>query len=187
MSQREPGAVEQPKAARAAAVKVVAAWIALPLSLLSTGGSSAWWEAWVYCAVVLVPMTIFVAYVTKRDPEFIARRTRLREKERTQRRVVGWGAPVLLAAWVIPGLDHRFGWSHPPAAAVIAALAVTLGAYLVILRVFVENRWAGAPLRLTRTSKSSQQDRTPSCGTRCTRARRSCSWRRRSRSDRGGP
>ena len=34
-------------------------------------------------------------------------------------------------------------WPDPPPAMVVAALILSLGAYLMILRVFLENRWAG--------------------------------------------
>jgi protein-S-isoprenylcysteine O-methyltransferase Ste14 len=134
---------DRPAVARAAAVKVVAAWILLPLFFLATGGDLAWWNAWAYCAVLLVPMTAFVAYMARHDPEFIVRRSTMREKERTQRWVQVVGMPLMSAALVIPGLDHRFGWSHPPLAVVVAALAISLAGYLAAVRVFLENRWAG--------------------------------------------
>ncbi len=54
---------DRPAVARAAAVKVVAAWVLLPLFFLATGGDLAWWNAWAYCAVLLVPMTAFIAYM----------------------------------------------------------------------------------------------------------------------------
>jgi protein-S-isoprenylcysteine O-methyltransferase Ste14 len=108
-----------------------------------TGGSLAWWQAWVYCAVILVPATVFIVHKARHDPDFIARRSRLREKERTQRRVLAWGYPPYLASVITPGLDHRFGWSAPPTALVLTAMAIALGSYLAILRVFRENRWAG--------------------------------------------
>jgi len=129
--------------ARSAAVKVAAAWILLPLFFLATGGDLAWWNAWTYCAGLLVPMTVFIVHMARHDPEFIVRRSTVREKERTQRWVQVVGTPFLLAALVIPGLDHRFGWSSVPLAAVVGALALSLGGYLVVVRVFLENRWAG--------------------------------------------
>ncbi len=134
---------ESTEAAKKAAVRVVLAWILLPLFFLATGGSLTWWQAWVYSALLLVPMTVFVAWMVRRDPEFLARRFQMREKEKTQRRVLAWGYPFLLASFIVPGLDHRFGWSAPPLAAVILALILSLAGYLVILRVFLENRWAG--------------------------------------------
>jgi protein-S-isoprenylcysteine O-methyltransferase Ste14 len=126
-----------------AAVKVAAAWILLPLFFLATGGDLAWWNAWIYCAVLLVPMTLFIAHMARHDPEFIARRSMMREKEKTQRWVQVVGTPLLLAALAIPGLDRRLGWSCVPLAAVAGAFALALVGYLVVVRVFLENRWAG--------------------------------------------
>jgi protein-S-isoprenylcysteine O-methyltransferase Ste14 len=51
--------------------------------------------------------------------------------------------PFHLATLAIPGFDHRHGSSDVPVAAVIAALTLSLAGFLLILRVFVENRWAG--------------------------------------------
>jgi len=54
-----------------------------------------------------------------------------------------WGGPLMLALYVMPGLDRRFGWSDPPPAAVVAAQALVLASYLATLWVFLVNRWAG--------------------------------------------
>jgi protein-S-isoprenylcysteine O-methyltransferase Ste14 len=136
-------AARSPTVARAAAVKVAAVWVLLPLFFLATGGDLAWWNAWAYCAVLLVPMTVFIFHMARHDPDFIVRRTTVREKERTQRWVQLVGMPLMLGALMIPGLDHRFGWSHPPLGVVVAALAIWLAGYLAVVRVFLENRWAG--------------------------------------------
>jgi protein-S-isoprenylcysteine O-methyltransferase Ste14 len=129
--------------ARRAYVRLALAAVSLPLFFLVTGGSLGWWEAWVYCLLLLAPMTLFVARMTRTDPEFLERRLTMKEKERTQRRVVSWGSPLILALFVLPGLDRRFGWSHAPLGAVVAAQALALTSYLAVLAVFVANRWAG--------------------------------------------
>lgn len=126
-----------------AVIKVTAAWVILPLFLLGTAGDPLWWPVWAYCACLLVPMTIFMIHMARHDPEFLARRSTLREKERTQRLLIAWGTPLMVAVLAVPGLDHRYGWSHPPTVAVVAALAVSLAGYLAVVRVFQENRWAG--------------------------------------------
>jgi protein-S-isoprenylcysteine O-methyltransferase Ste14 len=51
-------------------------------------------------------------------------------------------------AWVILPLfflvvGRSLGWSEPPMAAVVAALGLSLGGYIMVLRVFLENGWAG--------------------------------------------
>ena len=130
-------------ARRKTLVRVALVWIALPLFFLATGGSLGWWEAWAYCGLLLVPMTCFLAHVARTDPDFLARRFTMKEKEQTQRRIVSWGAPVAAALFVLPGLDRRFGWSEPPLAAVVVAQVLSLAGYLGVLAVFNANRWAG--------------------------------------------
>ena len=124
-------------------VKLLAGWITLPLFFLASGGSLMWWQAWVYCAVLLVPMTIFVVYMMRRDPQFLARRLKVREADKTQRRIQLWGSPISFAMLILPGIDYRLGWSSPPLALQIIAMVFALLGYLAVLRVFIENRWAG--------------------------------------------
>jgi protein-S-isoprenylcysteine O-methyltransferase Ste14 len=136
-----------------AVTRVLAAWIVLPLLFLATGGTLKWWEAWVYCVLILVPMTSFAIWIARRDPAFFERRFKVKEKEQAQRRIQAWGAPFLAAAFVVPGLDHRFCWSDPPPAVIIVAMVVSVGAYLVVLRVFMENRWAGRTIETSAEQK----------------------------------
>jgi protein-S-isoprenylcysteine O-methyltransferase Ste14 len=113
-----PQAVPSVETRRRAAARLALAWVLFPLFFLVTGGSLGWWQAWVYCGLVLVPMTVF-------------------------------GLPVTLALFILPGLDHRFGWSRPPLALVIAAQALALASYLALLRVLAVNRWAGRTIETT--------------------------------------
>lgn len=137
------GALSKAKT-RKASLRMAFAWLLMPLFFLVTGGSIAWWEAWVYCLLVLVPMTLFVARMVRVDPEFLERRFTMKEKEQTQRRVVSWGSGLILALYVLPGLDRRFGWSaEPPLVVVVGAQVLALASYLAILKVFAANRWAG--------------------------------------------
>jgi serine/threonine protein phosphatase PrpC/protein-S-isoprenylcysteine O-methyltransferase Ste14 len=129
--------------ATGAILRLASFWLILPLFFLITGGSIAWWNAWIYCALLLGPMSFFFIYMIKRDPEFIARRLKFREKERPQRRVIAFGFPLLLASLIIPGLDLRFGWSPVPTLFSASAMISVFLGYLLILRVFLENRWAG--------------------------------------------
>jgi protein-S-isoprenylcysteine O-methyltransferase Ste14 len=147
------GGTEAKGTAGKALIRIVGGWIFLPLFFLVTGGSFRWWEAWVWCAVVLVPLTLFAVWMMRKDPDFIARRLKMRERERPQRRILAIGVPFYVGVLVLPGLDHRFGWSAIPAAVAVAALGLSLGSYLMILRVFVENRWAGRTVEVCEGQK----------------------------------
>jgi len=143
MAEDQTSGVDEKSAARKAFAALIGSWIFLPAFFLTSGRSLDWWGAWAWCAVVLVPSTIFGLRMFRKDPAFIIRRMKMREKQKTQRRIAAIGIPFYLAALALPGLDRRFGWSEIPAAAVIAGLALSLAGYLLILRVFSENRWAG--------------------------------------------
>lgn len=119
------------------------AWLLLPAFFLLTGGSLGWWEAWAYCAVVLVPMSFFVAWAARAAPELLQRRLKLKEGQAEQRRLLSWSSPVFVALFLLPGLDHRFGWSRVPVAIEVAALVLSLVGYLGVLGVFRANPWAG--------------------------------------------
>jgi len=112
------------------------------LVLFLPAGTLRYWEAWVYLAILLIPMFFVMRYFLKHDPAFLARRMRMREKETPQRRISALSIPCFLLIFVLPGLDHRFGWSAMPVAVVLAADLLVLLGYAVILRVFRENRYA---------------------------------------------
>jgi protein-S-isoprenylcysteine O-methyltransferase Ste14 len=137
------GGIDVKIAARKWLFALVGSWVLLPASFLIMGRSLGWWQAWVWCAVLLVPMTVFGVWKARTDPDFIDRRLKMREKERPQQRLGAIGFPFHAAALALPGFDHRYGWSEVPMAAVIAALALSLAGFLLVLRVFAENRWAG--------------------------------------------
>lgn len=141
MSGDKPDSPEPNRKPRLAPI-LAAAWVGLPLFFLVTGGSLDWWQAWAYCVVILPSMTGFVLYLGARDPEFLSRRLKVREKEKTQRLIQSGGAIAFLASAVLPGLDHRLGWSRVPFAAAIVALILVEATYLAIARVFLVNRWA---------------------------------------------
>lgn len=130
-------------AARKALFALISSWVLLPAFFLIMGRSLDWWQAWVWCAALLVPMTIFGLWKARTDPDFIDRRLKIREQKQAQRRLGAIGFPFHAAALALPGFDHRYGWSEVPMTAVIAALALSLAGFLLVLRVFGENRWAG--------------------------------------------
>jgi len=102
----------------------------------------AYWEAWLYLAVILIPVLFVGSYLLKHAPDLLERRMRMREKEAKQRSILTLSFPLFLLAYLLPGFDHWFGWSNvPPAVVIITDLIVLLG-YGLIFLVFRENRYA---------------------------------------------
>ena len=176
----------RPRVAGAAAIKVIGAWLVLPLFFLATGGDLAWWEAWTYCAVVLVPMTGFVVYTARHDPAFITRRSTVHEKEPAQRLVLACGVPLLLAALAIPAsITASAGRTRPHLRSSQRSPPLWPVTWPSCASSW-ENRWAGRTIETYAGQQVISTGPDASSATRCTPARRRSTWRRRSRSGRGG-
>lgn len=120
----------------------------LGLFLFLSAGTFAYWQAWAYVAVLGLSSLSFIAYYLKVDPGLIAGRMKVREKEREQRRIQQFSLLLFVAAFVIPGLDRRYGWSAVPVGAVLAADVMILLGYVVFTRVMRENRYASRVIEI---------------------------------------
>lgn len=115
---------------------------ALFAMFLLPAGTWAYWEAWVYLAILLVPMMLATAYLLKNNPELLERRLRWREKQRAQRLIIPLANTYLLLAFLVPGFDRRWDWSQVSTTVVIVADLVVLLGYAICLLVLRENRYA---------------------------------------------
>jgi len=135
-------AEEQKKLRKKIALLVPAVFLGLGLIFFVPAGTLDYWEAWVYCAVLLVPCVFVLTYLLRKDPELLARRIRLNEKEPAQRRIIRTSGLIFFTGFLIPGLDHRFGWSDIPVEAVLAANVLVIVGYALVFLVFKENPFA---------------------------------------------
>lgn len=110
--------------------------------LFLPAGTFTYWEAWLYVAVFFVPVTLVLIYLLRHDPALLERRLKARESKPGQGLVVESGAICYLLTYLLPGLDHRFGWSDVPAPAAIAGDAVFLLSYGLFFLVLRENSYA---------------------------------------------
>ena len=122
--------------------RAVPAFIILPLLFFVPAGTFNYWEAWVYIISLLIPMTAVFIYLIKNDPELLERRMKLKEKEKEQKLIIKASYPVFLLAFILPGLDHRFGWSNVSPAVVILALFCYFVGYILFFLVLRANSYA---------------------------------------------
>ncbi len=119
--------------------------LALPVMmalLFLPAGTFAYWEAWTYLAVVYAPLTLAAFWLLKNSPDVLARRMKLREREQIQVGIVSVAGVLMIAAFVLPGFDHRWGWSDVPVPLVVFADAIVLASYLLVFRVQQVNAYA---------------------------------------------
>jgi protein-S-isoprenylcysteine O-methyltransferase Ste14 len=121
--------------------------------LFLPAGTLKFWEAWVFVVIMFLPAIIFSVYYLKHDPQLVERRLQSEEKVKEQKVVMKVGAVIIVAAFLIPGLDHRFGWTRELAGDVptwlkIAAQALVMGGYLLSYWVIDVNRFASRTIQV---------------------------------------
>ncbi|MHB8120246.1 MAG: methyltransferase family protein [Methanothrix sp.] len=112
-----------------------------------------YWQGWLYWAVLFVPMFFVVLYFLNRDPEFLERRMRYKEKEREQAAIIVVGIVIFIAGIAVIGLDLYYSWSIVPAVAVIAADAVSLIGYSIIFLAYRENSYASHIIEVEKSQR----------------------------------
>ncbi|MFH1247325.1 MAG: isoprenylcysteine carboxylmethyltransferase family protein [Candidatus Micrarchaeota archaeon] len=134
-------------------LRFVLAAIVLGLFFFLTAGTINYWQAWLYCAVILIPVIFVVAYFLKNDPAFLERRMRMKEKIKQQKQIIKFSTILFAAMFILPGLDIRFGWSNVPSIISIIANAIVLASYLFIFLVFKENTYASRIIEVEKNQK----------------------------------
>jgi protein-S-isoprenylcysteine O-methyltransferase Ste14 len=139
------------------------AWLALAalaaamgLLLFVPAGTVKYWQAWVYLAVFTGASAWVTANLARRDPALLERRLRggpTAEKRPTQRLIMLFTSIGFAALLVVPGLDHRFGWSTMPPDAVGAGDVLVVVGFCLISLVYRENTFTSATIEVADNQK----------------------------------
>ncbi len=114
-------------------------------------GSFRFWQGWAYIIISLAFAFSAFGYFYKHDPQLIERRLRRGWRQETvpeQKLIMKLVLVIWLIAFLIPGLDHRFGWSHMPLWLTILALALVLCGLLMVFWVLKSNSFAASTIRV---------------------------------------
>jgi protein-S-isoprenylcysteine O-methyltransferase Ste14 len=123
-------------------VRFLAGLFLVGCMLFLPAGTLRYWEAWLYMALLFVPVAVVGGVLFIKDPELLERRLRTQEREAPQKKVIAASSLVLLSVYLIPGFDRRYDWSTvSPTLVLLADILVLLG-YLLFVLTIKENRYA---------------------------------------------
>ena len=126
------------------------------LLLFIPAGSVRYWEGWVYLSIFTTASIITTVYLMITDRALLERRMkggRTAETRPAQRLIMLIVSICFVALLVVPGLDHRFGWSRVPAAVIaLGNLMVAAGFFLIVL-VYRENTFTSATVEIAAGQK----------------------------------
>ena len=104
-------------------------------------GTFAYWQGWLLICILFIPMFIAGLVMMKKSPELLWKRLNLKEEQDEQKVVILLSGLMFLAAFIVAGLNYRFGWILLPAWVSYAAAAVFLAAYALYAEVLRENAY----------------------------------------------
>lgn len=115
--------------------------ILIGLLLFLPAGSFAYWNAWLFMAVLFVPMFLAGIVMMVKTPELLRKRLNAREREAEQGTVVKLSGIMFILGFVVAGLNFRYGWMILPDCVSWAGAAVFLLAYALYAEVLRENTY----------------------------------------------
>lgn len=131
-------------------VRLIGGAVVLGVTLFLAAGTVRYWQAWIFLFLLFGSMTTVLIILFLKDPDLLERRMKAKEKERAQKRIQALIAPVLMAVWLIPGFDVRWGWSSVPVPVVVLADALFLVGYIFFFRVLRSNSYAARVVEVER-------------------------------------
>jgi len=133
---------------RIALVRFSAGAVVLGAMFFVPAGTLRYWEAWLFLATLFVPMAFVARYLLRNDPALLERRMRHGEERTPQKAIVKATSALWLLTFLIPGFDHRFGWSSVPTWLVALSDALVLAGYLIFFLTVRENSFAARTIRV---------------------------------------
>ena len=109
--------------------------------LFLSAGSLHYWQGWLLMGILFIPMFCAGLVMVVKNPELLRKRLNAREGEKEQKTVVRFSGLLFFAAFVIAGLNWRFGWCVLPDWAVWVSAGLFLVCYLLYAEVLRENTY----------------------------------------------
>lgn len=119
--------------------KTIAGIILIGVILFIPAGTVHYWNAWLFCTVLFIPVIIMGIVLFLKAPDLLRKRLQEKEDQAEQKAVVAWSALMFLGGFIVAGLDFRFGWTQLPKIVVYAAAVFFLIGYCLFAEVMREN------------------------------------------------
>ena len=128
--------------------------VVIGLLLFLPAGSLQYWQGWLLMGILFVPMFCAGLVMMAKNPDLLRKRLNAREEEKEQQTVVKLSGLLFVAAFVVAGLNWRFGWCVLPDWAVWVSAGLFLVCYLLYAEVLRENTYLSRTIEVQENQKS---------------------------------
>ena len=131
-----------------AIVKFTCGLLLVGLLIFLPAGTMQYPYGWLLVGLLFGPMLIAGFVMLAKSPDFLKKRLDAKEKQATQKGVLGAAGLMFIAGFVVAGLDFRFGWSVMPQWVTIAASVLFLISYALYAEVMRENAYLSRTIKV---------------------------------------
>lgn len=121
--------------------------------LFLPAGTFRYWNAWLFIALLFIPMFILGLILWMKAPDLLVKRLNSKEKEKEQKYVTLWSLFLFVGGFVVSALDFRFQWSDLPLWLIIAASFILLISYGLYGEVMRENAYLSRTVEVQESQK----------------------------------
>ena len=136
-----------------AMLKFLSGLLLVGLLLFLPAGSFSYWQGWLLIGILFVPMFAAGLVMMAKNPDLLRKRLNAKEEQSEQKQVIAWSGLMFLAAFILAGLNFRFGWLILPRWVVFTAAALFLLAYLLYAEVLRENTYLSRTIEVQEHQK----------------------------------
>lgn len=133
--------------------KFISGLILVGALLFLPAGTIRYPGAWLLIIVLFLPMFIAGLVMMRKNPELLRKRLNVKEEQGEQKTVILLSALMFLSAFIVAGLNFRYGWIVLPFRISCAASAVFLLGYILYAEVLRENVWLSRTVEVQKDQK----------------------------------
>ena len=116
--------------------------------LFLPAGSFAYPNAWLFIALLFIPILILGTILFFKAPQLLKERLDAKENDKTQKSIVALSGLLFFVGFVVAGLDYRFSLSSIPKWAVITASVILFISYALYCEVMRENAYLSRTIKV---------------------------------------
>ena len=110
-------------------------------------------NGWLFIALLFIPMFFAGIIMLFKSPDLLRRRLNAKEEEDEQKTVILLSGIIFLLAFILAGLNFRFGWFKLPTIIIIIASVIFLLAYIMYAEVLRENEYLSRTVEVSENQK----------------------------------
>ena len=133
--------------------KFIIGLIIICILLFIPAGTINYPNGWLFIALLFIPMFFAGIIMLFKSPDLLRRRLNAKEEEDEQKTVILLSGIIFLLAFILAGLNFRFGWFKLPTIVIIIASVIFLLAYIMYAEVLRENEYLSRTVEVSENQK----------------------------------